>query len=119
MFVLGAGGLTGQKCVEKLLEQNKSVRAIVRDPSKYEQLWPGNERLKLVAGDVTNLQLIESALAGAKSIIFAVSASTYLGASSVDKEVRRAPANLSIVFGRLCKPRRISRIWRACQRQFN
>lgn len=88
IVVIGAGGGTGQKCVEKLLEQGKSVKAVVRDTAKYGELWSQNEKLQLQSGDVTKPQTLESGLEGVKSIIFAVSASTYLGASSVDKEVK-------------------------------
>ena len=85
--VLGAGGGTGQKCVEKLLEQSKSVKAIVRDPAKYQQIWSQSDKLIIEAGDVTSPGSLEKALQGVKSIIYAVSTSTYFGAASVDKEV--------------------------------
>ncbi len=85
--VLGAGGGTGQKCVEKLLEQQKSVKAIVRDATKYKEAWPSNDKLYLVNGDVTDAASIESTLQGVKGIIFAVSASTYFGANAVDRDV--------------------------------
>ena len=85
--VLGAGGGTGQKCVERLLEQQKGVKAIVRDAAKYEQAWPANDKLVLVNGDVTNTTSLEAALQGVKGIVFAVSASSYFGATAVDRDV--------------------------------
>lgn len=111
--VLGAGGGTGQKCVEKLLSQNKTVKAIVRDPSKYGQLWQSDDNLSIAQGDVTNLQSIEAALEGVKSIIFAVSASSYLGANSVDRDVSLSKLTTCNPFENLnlqcCNAREISR----------
>lgn len=38
--VLGAGGPTGFECVRRLLEVTKApVRAVVRDPSKYDEAF--------------------------------------------------------------------------------
>lgn len=38
--VLGAGGPTGSECVKRLLKATSSpVRAVVRDPSKYEDAF--------------------------------------------------------------------------------
>lgn len=85
--VLGAGGLTGQKCVEKLLEQHKSVKAVVRDPSKYKSLWSDRDNLTVQAGDVTDAASLEAVLSGAKGVIFAVSSTSYLGADAVDHKV--------------------------------
>ena len=85
--VLGAGGGTGQKCVERLLEQQKGVKAVVRDAAKYKQTWPANDKLELVNGDVTDSTSLDSALEGVKGIIFAVSASSYFSANAVDKDV--------------------------------
>ena len=88
--ILGAGGGTGQKCVEKLLAQQKGVKAVVRDATKYKQTWPANDKLVLVNGDVTDTASLESALQGVKGIVFAVSASSYFGANAVDKDVRHS-----------------------------
>lgn len=91
--VIGAGGGTGQKCVDRLLEQSKSVKAIVRDAAKYQGLWDSNDKLSIIAGDVTDPQSIEAALTGVKSIIIACSASSYFSASAVDKNVILAMSN--------------------------
>ena len=85
--VLGAGGGTGQKCVERLLEQHKGVKAVVRDAAKYKQVWPNDDNLSLINGDVTDAASIEAALEGVKGIIFAVSASSYFSANAVDRDV--------------------------------
>lgn len=85
--VLGAGGKTGKKCVETLLEQNKSVRAVVRDPAKYKDAFPASPNLTLVKGDVTDPASLATALDGVKGVIFAASGTTYFSASKVDKQV--------------------------------
>eukprot|EP00955_Chlamydomonas_euryale_P077757 363017-Chlamydomonas_euryale.AAC.9 len=45
----------------------------VRDPSKYEGVLPHHERLSVVAGDVTKLDTVTAACAGASGVIFAAS----------------------------------------------
>lgn len=85
--VIGAGGPTGRKCVEKLLEEKKTVRAVVRSPEKYKDAFPSSERLSVVKGDVTDEASLEAALKGAKGVIFAASGQTYFSANGVDKEV--------------------------------
>ena len=89
--VLGAGGATGQRCIEKLIEQNKGVKAVVRDPSKYKQLWSDSDKLTIIAGDVTDQASLEAVLSGVKSIIYAVSSSSYFGADAVDHQVISIP----------------------------
>lgn len=38
--VLGAGGPTGLECVKRLLQATDTpVRAVVRDPAKYEEVF--------------------------------------------------------------------------------
>lgn len=83
--VLGAGGKTGKACVDTLLQQGHSVRAIVRDPSKYTDAFPANNsKLKVVPGDVTDPESLKSALAGCDSLIFAASGTGYWSAKDVD-----------------------------------
>lgn len=86
--VVGAGGPTGSLCVQKLLEEKKTVRAIVRSPEKYKDKLPSDPKITVVKGDVTDPSSLEAALKGAKGVIFAASGQTYFSANAVDKEVR-------------------------------
>lgn len=83
--VLGAGGATGQECVKRLLAVTTSqVRAVVRDPQKYEGQMPADARLQVVAGDVTDKASLTAALTGALGVVFAASGKGYWTADPVD-----------------------------------
>jgi len=64
--VLGATGRTGQPLVRQALEQGHHVVALVRDPAK---LGLQHERLKVVQGDISRQEQLESALAGADAVV--------------------------------------------------
>ena len=85
--VLGAGGPVGKFCVDQLLSAGKQVRAIVRNPSKYEGVFEASEGLEVVQGDVTQKESLEAALMGTKGIVFAAAGSSYFGARAVENEV--------------------------------
>lgn len=59
-----------------LTEEGKSVRAVVRNPKKYEGKF-GN--VEVVQADVTDLNSLKLAFSGCKGVIFAASASSYKG----------------------------------------
>jgi uncharacterized protein YbjT (DUF2867 family) len=82
--VLGAGGGTGLECVKTLLEQGREVRAVVRDPAKYEGKLPKHSNLQVVQGDVTSKDSLAKAFQQADSVIFAASGSSYFSAAAVD-----------------------------------
>jgi uncharacterized protein YbjT (DUF2867 family) len=55
--VLGAGGPTGFECVKRLLKADKTpVRAVVRDPAKYE------EAFKAAAAEAGEMQVHASSM---------------------------------------------------------
>lgn len=68
--VMGAGGLTGRLCVERLLEVGHSVRAVVRSPEQYRDAFPASPTLEVVRGDVTNTKSLGSAFGQATGIIY-------------------------------------------------
>ena len=100
--VLGAGGKTGQECVKAALARGDSVRAVVRDPSKYESVFaalssfassssstssPSSSKLEVVAGDVeASPEDLKKLLAGASAAIFAASASKTGDVWKVDRD---------------------------------
>ena len=89
--VLGAGGPTGLECVKRLLSAtSEPVRAVVRDPAKYQGTLPEDPKLEVVAGDVTNKESLIKCLEGAKGIIFAAAGKTYRSPKDVDHKVRLA-----------------------------
>lgn len=72
ILVLGASGRTGRLVVEQALGHGHEVTAFVREPS---HLVLRNERLRIVAGDVTQAADVQSALSGQDAVISAVGAS--------------------------------------------
>jgi hypothetical protein len=72
---LVAGGV-GKECVlrlcEKSAEEVKEIRAVIRDPSVIAPgFFPTDNRLKVIAGDVTKEQSLDQVLSGANYAIFA------------------------------------------------
>ncbi len=59
-LVVGATGQTGQKIVKELIERNISVRAMVRDLAKGQQLLP--KEVELVVGDVLDKKTLAKAI---------------------------------------------------------
>lgn len=82
--VLGAGGPLGLQCVSRLLELDCRVIAVVRNPDKYADVLPKDDRVSVVRGDVTNKESLEKALSGARGVIFAAAGQSYFGARGVD-----------------------------------
>jgi putative NADH-flavin reductase len=67
--VFGATGETGRQLVEQAVAAGHEVVAYVRNPSK---LGISNEHLTVIAGQLTDEQLIESAMTGANAVISAL-----------------------------------------------
>lgn len=85
--VLGAGGATGLQCVLRLLEIGCSVKAVVRDPAKYKGVFPEDDRLTVVAGDVTSVDSLEACMAGVNGgVIFAAAGGKGAAPNAVDNE---------------------------------
>ena len=95
--IFGAGGKTGQECVKAALARGDTVRAIVRDPSKYEETFAALSsssstsssppKLELVAGDVeSSPEDLKKLLAGSSAAIFAASASKHGDVWKVDRD---------------------------------
>jgi len=74
--VVGAGGATGLETVKALLAQGKQVRCVVRNPEKYSGKFGTAEVAK---GDVTDEESLKEAFNGCHGVVFAASASTYMG----------------------------------------
>ncbi|KPV55206.1 3-beta hydroxysteroid dehydrogenase [Paenibacillus sp. A3] len=66
--LVGATGTIGQRILEEALSRGHQVTAIVRDPSRVTKQ---NENLKVVAGDVTNVDSLAAAAAGHDIVISA------------------------------------------------
>ena len=52
ILVVGASGATGKKLVEQLLQQNHSVKVIVRSPEKLPEAWKNNKNLQIFTGSI-------------------------------------------------------------------
>ena len=48
--VFGAGGGVGFEVGKHLLQKGQTVRAVVRNPSKYADKFPKDDKLSVVAG---------------------------------------------------------------------
>ena len=55
ILVVGASGATGKQLVEQLLMQGHNVKAVVRSPEKLPESWKSNERVKIVAASLLDL----------------------------------------------------------------
>ncbi|GAB4820791.1 hypothetical protein N2152v2_007837 [Parachlorella kessleri] len=86
--VLGAGGPTGLACVQTLLEQGRSVRAVVRNPEKEANTLGAlkSDWLEVVQGDVTNEESLRQALLGCSGAIFAAAGKGKQAVQDVDFE---------------------------------
>lgn len=65
-LVTGATGLVGYNVVQALLEQGRSVRALVRSPEMGARLLPPG--CSIVPGDITNVESVRAALRDCSSI---------------------------------------------------
>lgn len=66
--VTGATGLLGSNIVRQLLADGTEVVAVVRDSERARRLLPVGDGLRLVTGDVTRIDTVRPALAGADAI---------------------------------------------------
>jgi len=73
VLIFGATGDTGRLLVSCGLQQNHGITAFVRHPSK---LKIHHKNLTVIRGDVSNLEIVESALEGHDGAISALGAST-------------------------------------------
>ena len=88
--VIGARGGTGAQLVHRLsertAEQVGEIRAIVRDPSTIEAgLLPNDDRVKLIAGDVTRPDSLVEPFHGADVVFYAAAGTTYNTCLAVDE----------------------------------
>lgn len=72
-LVVGATGKVGRKIVEQLLEQNKPVRALVRNENKARELFGETTGVEIVVADLGKYQdytsVLDKAVEGCESII--------------------------------------------------
>ena len=67
--ILGGTGKTGRLILEQAMAEGHHVTALARDPSK---LPPGNWKLTIQLGDVTNADVVDDAIFGSEAVIYAV-----------------------------------------------
>ncbi len=80
ILIFGATGKTGMEAVKQALEKGHDVVAFVRDPQK---MTITHEKLSLVKGDVTDVNVVESAVEGVDGVIVALGASADMQADIV------------------------------------
>lgn len=92
VFVAGATGQTGRRIVKELVKQNISVRAMVRNLEKGQELLP--PEADLVVGDVLNRTSLASAIADCTHIICATGATPSFDATGPYKVDYEGTKNL-------------------------
>ena len=83
VLAVGATGSIGRFVVEEAVKQGHSVRALLRNPGKANQLPAG---VQVVLGDVTHPETLTSAVDGVDAIVFTLGSdgAGKLGAENVD-----------------------------------
>lgn len=91
--VLGAKGGTGAEIVKRLSEKShkavSEIRCLVRNPSKVpKDLFPADNRIKLIQGDVTKIGTLLEPFKNATAVIFAAQGAFggYKQVCSVDRD---------------------------------
>jgi dihydroflavonol-4-reductase len=85
VLVTGASGFIGAHVVCQLLDRGFSVRAMLRDVSLSE-MFPENENLEIVQGDLFDVESLKSAISGCEDVIHCAAA-LYVGAKDVKRDV--------------------------------
>ena len=89
IIIFGSTGGTGQQLIKQALEKGYSVSAFARSP---EKIILKHERLKVIKGDVLNLQSVEKAIQNHDAVLCSI------GLSSVmDKSNLRAKGTKNII----------------------
>jgi len=79
VLVAGATGRTGRLIVDRLVERNIPVHALVRDPDKGQMLPTGVQQF---VGDVRRAETLSEAMTGARALIIAATGSTGIANSA-------------------------------------
>lgn len=73
VLVAGATGETGRRVVRELVSKGLSVRALVRDSQKAQEILPSP--VEVVVGDVLERKSLEAAISGCSALVCATGAS--------------------------------------------
>lgn len=73
VFVVGGTGNIGTALVRDLLEKGVATTVLVRDPSKASKLFGNNEKLNIIQGDYTTLDVYKDNIAGHERLFIQVS----------------------------------------------
>lgn len=85
VLVTGAAGFVGNNIVNKLVEKNYSVRAVVRNPEKAKKrLNHSSERIEIVRGDVTDRNVWENLMDGVDVVVHTVAISMEKGGQTYE-----------------------------------
>ncbi|MFG1681103.1 NAD(P)-dependent oxidoreductase [Nonomuraea sp. NPDC049269] len=71
IVIFGAGGRAGRAVTAEARERGHEVTAVVRDPGKYRDIE--KDGVRLVRGDVTDVQAVASIVSGHDAVVHAVS----------------------------------------------
>jgi len=108
-IVLGATGTNGREVVRALLGMGERVRAVVREPS--QAVGVADDRVEVVAGDLTQPESLERALAGGSRLFLLVPVSP----TQADMELDALRAARAAGIGRVVKLSAIGAVVRRLQ----
>ncbi|MBB1016754.1 NAD(P)H-binding protein [Dietzia sp. DQ11-71] len=70
--VFGSTGAIGQLTVAELLDRGHTVTAYARNPEKVPATWGESDRVRVVIGEMSDADAIDSAIAGADAVVSAL-----------------------------------------------
>ena len=80
VLVAGGSGRLGREVVRRLTAQGLPVRILTRDPTRVAS--PRDRPVEIVSGDVTDPSSLDQAVAGAATVVSAISGFPGAGGSS-------------------------------------
>src|ERR1051326_5680010 len=83
IFLTGATGFVGQNMLRRLLDEGHTVRALVREPIKSNQL--AQSRVELVAGDVLASTGLDQGMQGCDAVIHLVGIIVEKGSNTFER----------------------------------
>lgn len=95
ILVSGAAGFVGNNIVEKLVEQGKQVRAMVRNVEKAQKrLGAYGDRVEIVQGDVTDRRSLPALMKDVTAVIHTVAISMEKGGQTYEEVNYQGTINL-------------------------
>lgn len=86
VLVTGGAGFVGNNIIDKLVEKNYRVRAVVRNPEKAEiRLGHHGDKIEIVQGDVTDRSVWANLMRGVDAVVHTVAISMEKGGQTYEE----------------------------------